>query len=274
MHVSNFQDLVPTLANLSSSFVNFQQFLRLTELTYLNLCLSEFRGLLPQEISHMSKLTYLDLSNGFIKIEQNSFDLLASNLTKLSVLNLRLVDMSLIEPFSLLNLSSTITVLDLSGTGMRGNFPRENFHLPHLQELHLYFNEYLTGYLPESNWSTPLRELVLSHSDFIGETPDSIGNLLLLEIIHVGGCNFTGKISASIGNLTKATKIMLRSNQFTGQLPYHVSGLSYLATLDLSDNYLQGRVLSWLFALPSLNFVYLSQNSSPVQLINSSRLIH
>ncbi|KAH9723697.1 Receptor-like protein 43 [Citrus sinensis] len=117
--------------------------------------------------------------------------------------------MSLIEPFSLLNLSSTITILDLSDTGMRGNFPREIFHLPHLQELHLSFNEYLTGYIPESNWSSPLRELDFSFNNFTGEIPDSIGNLLFLEIIHIGGCNFTRKIPASIGNLSKATKIVL-----------------------------------------------------------------
>ncbi|ESR55506.1 hypothetical protein CICLE_v10023586mg, partial [Citrus x clementina] len=218
----------------------------------------------PTGISHMSRLTFLDLSNCDMKIEQKSFDLHASNLTKLNVLNLGLADMSLIEPFSLLNLSSTITILDLSDTSMRGNFLREIFHLPHLQELHLSFNEYLTGYIPESNWS---------------EIPDSIGNLLFLEIIHIGGCNFTGKIPASIGNLSKATKIVFRSNQFTGQLPYQVSGLSYLATLDLSDNSLQGRVPSWLFTLPSLNYIDLSQNkfTGPIdqfQSLNSLEEVH
>ncbi|XP_024043094.1 receptor-like protein 12 [Citrus clementina] len=136
--------------------------------------------------------------------------------------------MSLIEPFSLLNLSSTITILDLSDTS---------------------------------------------------EIPDSIGNLLFLEIIHIGGCNFTGKIPASIGNLSKATKIVFRSNQFTGQLPYQVSGLSYLATLDLSDNSLQGRVPSWLFTLPSLNYIDLSQNkfTGPIdqfQSLNSLEEVH
>ncbi|KDO41567.1 hypothetical protein CISIN_1g0456191mg, partial [Citrus sinensis] len=156
----------------SLAFNNFNgsqispEFLRLKELTYLNLSYTRFSGLLPQEISHMSKLTHLDLFDCDMTIEQKSFDLLASNLTKLSVLNLGWADRSLIEPFSVLNLSSTITVLDLSGTGMRGNFPREIFQLPHLQELHLSSNKYLTGYLPESNWSTSLRELDLSFSNF------------------------------------------------------------------------------------------------------------
>lgn len=159
-----------------------------------------------------------------------------------------------------MNLSSTITLLDLRGTGIRGNFPREIFHQPKLQELHLHDNKYLTGYLPKSNWSSPLRKLDLSFSNFTGEIPDSIENLSFLEIIDIEGCNFTGKIPASIGNLTKATEILFQSNQFTGQLPYRVSGLSDLATLDLSDNYLQGRVPSWLFTLPSLNYIDLSQN--------------
>ncbi|KAK9199306.1 hypothetical protein WN944_014495 [Citrus x changshan-huyou] len=110
--------------------------------------------------------------------------------------------MSLIEHFSLLNLSSTITVLDLSGT----------------------------GYLPESNWSTPLRELVLSHSDF----------------------------TASIGNLTKATKIVLRSNQFTGQLPYHSP--NSLEEVHLEENQIHGTILSSLFQLVNLTDLNLSSN--------------
>ncbi|XP_024043102.1 receptor like protein 42 [Citrus clementina] len=202
-HLLRLQSLNLAFNNFNGSQIS-PEFLRLKELTYLNLSYSRFSGLLPQEISHMSKLTHLDLSDCDMTIEQKSFDLLASNLTKLSVLNLRWADKSLIEPFSVLNLSSTITVLDLSGT----------------------------GYLPESNWSTSLRELDLSFSNF----------------------------TASIGNLTKATEIAFRSNQFTGQLPYQVSGLLDLATLDLSDKFLLGRVPSWLFALPSLNSIDLSQN--------------
>ncbi|KAL9432963.1 hypothetical protein AB3S75_027889 [Citrus x aurantiifolia] len=165
-----------------------------------------------------------------------------------------------IKPFSLLNLSSTMTYLDLSRAGIQGNFPDEIFRLPNLQVLYLYGNDQLTGYLPNSNWSSPLRKLHLSFTDFAGKIPDSIGNLLFLEVVHIESCSFTGSIPSSIGNLTRATEIVFASNYLTGHLPHHVSGLSYLTTLDLSGNSLQGRVPSWLFTLPSLVSIDLSNN--------------
>ncbi|XP_024043100.1 receptor-like protein 9DC3 [Citrus clementina] len=153
-----------------------------------------------------------------------------------------------------------MTALDLSGASLQGNFPDEIFRLPNLQALYLYGNSKLTGYLPNSNWSSPLRKLYLSSTNFAGKIPDSIGNLLLLEIVHIEGCSFTGSIPTSIGNLTRATEIVFVSNHLTGHLPHHVSGLSYLTTLDLSGNSLQGRVPTWLFTLPSLVSLDLSNN--------------
>ncbi|KDO36940.1 hypothetical protein CISIN_1g047486mg, partial [Citrus sinensis] len=201
-------------------------------------------------MSHLSKLTHLDLSFCVLTIEQRTFDLLASNLTKLSLLHLGATNMSLIKPFSLLNLSSTMTDLDLGGTRIKGNFPDDIFRLPNLQILFLNLNSQLTGYLPKSNWSSPLRELDL------------------LSVLDIGFCNFTGSIPTSIGNLTRATEIAFASNHFTGQLPHHVSGLSYLTTFDLSGNYFQGGVPSWLFTLPSLLSIDLSKNmlNGPIDL--------
>ncbi|ESR55509.1 hypothetical protein CICLE_v10023650mg, partial [Citrus x clementina] len=259
-HLSHLQSL-----NLAfNDFVGSQispEIGRLKELTYLNLSFSYFGGLVPYEISHLSKLTHLEISlNYFLTIEQKTFDLVVSNLTNLSLLNLGTTNMSLIKSFSLLNLSSKMTALDLSGASLQGNFPDEIFRLPNLQALYLYGNSKLTGYLPNSNWSSPLRKLYLSSTNFAGKIPDSIGNLLLLEIVHIEGCSFTGSIPTSIGNLTRATEIVFVSNHLTGHLPHHVSGLSYLTTLDLSGNSLQGRVPTWLFTLPSLVSLDLSNN--------------
>ncbi|KAL9437933.1 hypothetical protein AB3S75_023743 [Citrus x aurantiifolia] len=219
-------------------------------------------------MSHLSKLTHLDLSFCVLTIEQRTFDLLASNLTKLSLLHLGATNMSLIKPFSLLNLSSAMTDLDLGGTRIKGNFPDDIFRLPNLQILFLNLNSQLTGYLPKSNWSSPLRELDLSLSNFLGEIPYSIGNLFFLEVLDIGFCNFTGSIPTSIGNLTRANEIAFASNHFTGQLPHHVSGLSYLTAFDLSGNYFQGGVPSWLFTLPSLLSIDLSKNmlNGPIDL--------
>ncbi|KAK9204387.1 hypothetical protein WN943_014647 [Citrus x changshan-huyou] len=254
------------LQSLNLAFNNFlgsrisPEFGRLKELTYLNPSFSNFGGLVPSEISHLSKLTHLGLSCRVLTIEQRTFDLLASNLTKLSLLHLGSTNLSLIKPFSLLNLSSTMTDLDLSGTRIQGNFPDQIFLLPNLRVLYLCGNIHLTGYLPKCNWSSPLRELDLSLSDFSGEIPYSIGNLLFLETVDITYCNFMGSIPTSTGNLSKATEILFASNHLTGQLPHHVSGLLYLTNLDLFGNSLQGKVPSWLFTLPSLVSVNLAWN--------------
>ncbi|KAH9779622.1 Receptor-like protein 35 [Citrus sinensis] len=259
-HLSHLQTLNLAFNDFGGSQIS-PEIGRLKELTYLNLSFSYFGGLVPYEISHLSKLTHLELSlNYFLTIEQKTFDLVVSNLTNLSLLNLGRTNMSLIKSFSLLNFSSTMTALDLIGASLQGNFPDEIFRLPNLQALYLYGNSKLTGYLPSSNWSSPLRKLYLSSTNFAGKIPDSIGNLLLLEIVHIEGCSFTGSIPTSIGNLTRATEIVFASNRLTGHLPHHVSGLSYLTTLDLSGNSLQGRVPSWLFTLPSLVSIDLSNN--------------
>ncbi|KAH9779617.1 Receptor-like protein 6 [Citrus sinensis] len=258
-HLSHLQSLNLAFNDFGGSQIS-PVISRLKELTYLNLSSSYFGGLVPYEISHLSKLTHLELSENDLTIEEKTFDLLVSNLTKLSLLKLGATNLSLIKPFSLINLSSTMTDLDLNRASIQGNFPDEIFRLPNLQALNLQGNNQLTGYLPNSNWSSPLRKLHLSSTNFAGKIPDSIGNLLFLEIVHIGGCNFTGSIPSSIGNLTRATEILFASNYLTGHLPHHVSGLSYLTTLDLSGNSLQGRVPSWLFTLPSLVSIDLSNN--------------
>ncbi|KAH9779623.1 Receptor-like protein 35 [Citrus sinensis] len=195
-HLSHLQTLNLAFNDFGGSQIS-PEIGRLKELTYLNLSFSYFGGLVPYEISHLSKLTHLELSlNYFLTIEQKTFDLVVSNLTNLSLLNLGRTNM----------------------------------------------------------------KLYLSSTNFAGKIPDSIGNLLLLEIVHIEGCSFTGSIPTSIGNLTRATEIVFASNRLTGHLPHHVSGLSYLTTLDLSGNSLQGRVPSWLFTLPSLVSIDLSNN--------------
>ncbi|ESR55511.1 hypothetical protein CICLE_v10023797mg [Citrus x clementina] len=209
-HLSHLQSLNLAFNDFGGSQIS-PEIGRLKELTYLNLSFSYFGSLVPYEISHLSKLTHLEISlNYFLTIEQKTFDLVVSNLTNLSLLNLGTTNM----------------------------------------------------------------KLYLSSTNFAGKIPDSIGNLLFLEIVHIEGCSFTGSIPTSIGNLTRATEIVFASNHLTGHLPHHVSGLSYLTTLDLSGNSLQGRVPSWLFTLPSLVSLDLSNNMlngpiNPFQSTNS-----
>ncbi|KAH1120796.1 hypothetical protein J1N35_003956 [Gossypium stocksii] len=155
--------------------------------------------------------------------------------------------------------------------------------LPNLEYLDLSSNS-VTGYLPNSNWSSEIRFLDLSFTDFRGsipaslanltkitslllyasnfegQIPDVFGNLNGLTTLHFFGCNFSGQIPPSIFNLTQLTYLELSSNGLEGPLPTHVTGLQNLNEFHSTDNFLTGPIPSWPFTLPSLEYLDLSNN--------------
>jgi len=111
--------------DLSDNHFNFShissQFGQFSSLTYLNLNYSVFAGQVPSEISHLSKLVSLDLSrNNDLSLEPICFDKLVQNLTNLRELHLNRVNMSLVVPSSLMNLSSSLSSLILNDCGLQG----------------------------------------------------------------------------------------------------------------------------------------------------------
>ncbi|KAF3947292.1 hypothetical protein CMV_026555 [Castanea mollissima] len=275
---------------ISSEFGNFKT------LTHLNLSFSGFSGKIPYEISQLSSLVSLDLSeNEQLIIETLVWKRVVDNLTLLRELLLDSTNMSSIRPNSLMNLSSSLTTLSVRGCDLRGKLENNILCLPSIQTLDLGLNFFLEGSLPNSNCnsSSSLKFLVLSRTMFSGELPDSIGSLKSLKhlnlcltqmtVLILWGNNFIGSIPASLGNFTQITYLDLSSNSFrgllplsllnlpnlstlyldnnqlVGPLPSHVSGLN-LIELSLSSNSLNGTLPSWLFSLPSLEMLRLADN--------------
>ena len=118
-------DLFGNDFNRSVISSSFGQFLHLT---HLNLNSSNFAGQVPPEISHLSRLVSLDLSFSTeeLMLEPISFNKLAQNLTQLRELHLGGEDMSLVVPSSLMNLSSSLSSLQLGDCGLKGELP-DNF---------------------------------------------------------------------------------------------------------------------------------------------------
>lgn len=103
-----------------------------TGLTHLNLSQTGFSGRVPLGISHLYKLVSLDLSDNSLILENEVFKSLIQNLTQLRVLNLNEVKISSVLP---VNLSTSLRILDLRYTGLRGVLPQEVFHLPNIEVL-------------------------------------------------------------------------------------------------------------------------------------------
>ncbi|XP_048128998.1 receptor-like protein 9DC3 [Rhodamnia argentea] len=216
-----------------------------TELRHLNLTYSNFSGLVPTEISYLSKLVLLDLSQTFngtttyvpsgLRIENTDFKVLVQNLTELRVLKLDLVDMSAVSPSSFVNLSSSLTVFSASSCNLQGELPPNIFRLPNLLDLDLQSNDIMVSF-PKSNWSKSVESLTLSYTNISGKIPDSISELKNLKTLALRSCILIGSIPSSLVNLTELTRLDLWHNELTGHPPSFVGKLERLIHLDLSYN--------------------------------------
>ncbi|XP_045830478.1 receptor-like protein 7 isoform X1 [Trifolium pratense] len=240
----------------------------LVNLTHLNLSNSYFSGNIPSTISRLSKLVSLDLSNHLVmelKLNPFTWKKLIRNATDLRELYLDSVDLSSIRVSSLSmlkNFSSSLVSLSLSNTRLHGHLSSDILSLPNLQKLELSYNNNLSGQLPKSNWSTPLRYLYISFSAFSGEIPYSIGKLKSLSQIALSGCHFEGMVPLSLWNLTQLTYLDLSINKFNGEISPLLSNLTHLISCDLSDNDFSGNIPPNVYGkLNKLEFLTLYANN-------------
>ncbi|XP_058005345.1 receptor-like protein 53 [Hevea brasiliensis] len=236
------------LQSLNLSYNNFNlsqipsQIGRLSRLTRLNLSFSNLSGQIPQQIFNLSRLISLDLSSYYstnlildfkLKLHKPSFKDLVQHLTNLKVLHL-----------SSINISS---------------------RLPNLKMLDLSYNRDLKGYLPPFQLKSPLKSLILSVTNFVGELPSSFGNLAYLEELDIHNCNFTGQLPYSFSNLSKLVHLDLSYNHLSFHSPSFsslswVGNLTKITTLGLAGFNLKGEVPSWLMNFTHLSGVFVSFN--------------
>ncbi|GLT83644.1 hypothetical protein SLE2022_019210 [Rubroshorea leprosula] len=262
-----------------------------TRLKHLDISRSRFSGHVPGEIAHLSKLVSLNLSSYHyddsleLILETTTLRNLVHNLSEVRELVLIGVNMTSINPRFFMNLSSSLTTLDLWSweSGLRGNFSNSIFRFPNLKRFSLGGEGNLAIDLPSSNWSSPLHELYLYVMVCGRRLPESIGDLKSLQCLRLGH-NLEGSIPASIGNLSQLTWLYLQdnnlkgqiptslanlaqlrslhliNNQFFGPIPAFLGNLTQLSSLDLSYNLLNGTMPPWIFTLPFLKYLSLSHN--------------
>nr|AAV41389.1 Hcr9-Avr4-par1 [Solanum neorickii] len=255
------------LKRLDLSFNDFTgspispKFGEFSDLTHLDLSHSSFTGLIPFEISHLSKLHVLRISDQYeLSLGPHNFELLLKNLTQLRELNLRHVNISSTIP---LNFSSHLTNLWLPFTELRGILPERVFHLSDLEFLDLSGNPQLTVRFPTTKWNSSalLMKLYVDGVNIADRIPESFSHLTSLHELYMGYTNLSGPIPKPLWNLTNIVFLDLNNNHLEGPIPSNVSGLRNLQILWLSSNNLNGSIPSWIFSLPSLIGLDLSNNT-------------
>ncbi|KAF3946846.1 hypothetical protein CMV_026932, partial [Castanea mollissima] len=237
----------------------------LRHLQRLNLAYNYFnRSTISSKFGGFANMTHLNLTD-VLFAETPSLKRLVQNLTHLTELVLDDVNMSSVSPNSFMNLSSSLTSLRLSDCGLKGRFPDNIFHLPNLQLLYVGYNYNLTGSLPTYNWSTPLKSLDLSRTEFPIDLPNLISNLKSLKELYLRGCNFIGSYPTFLPNLTQITSLALSDNNFGGQFPWSLLNFEVLTYLDLSGNNFIGQLPE---VTTNLTQIFSSNNSSNSQLVN------
>ncbi|XP_062081217.1 receptor like protein 22-like [Humulus lupulus] len=152
--------------------------------------------------------------------------------------------MSSTSPDSFMNLSTSLTSLDLSWSSLQGKLPENVFSLPNLQQLDLSHNPNLNGSFPQYNWSSPLKVLNLSESGVVIDLPHLCRKLEYLQILSLTNYNFLKLSPTLLDNCTQITSLYLSSNYIGGYIPWSsILNLQQLTHLDLSYNNFVGPIL-------------------------------
>ncbi|KAF4352990.1 hypothetical protein F8388_008411 [Cannabis sativa] len=137
--------------------------------------------------------------------------------------------MSSTSPDSFMNLSTSLTSLDLSETHLQGKLPENVLTLPNLQQLDLSHNWDLTASFPQYNWSSPLKVLNLSESGVVID-PNLCTKFKYLQVISLSQSNFNSVQVLSptfLDNCTQITSLDLSRNHFEGYIACGFSSIAF-----------------------------------------------
>ncbi|KAL5999734.1 hypothetical protein ACLOJK_038019 [Asimina triloba] len=246
-----------SLTRLEMSGCNIQgsiptRIFTLTELWYLSLSSNHFSGVVDLgSFQNLKNLEWLDLSDNSLTVTVDTESSLLSTSNNFFG--------SIGEPWTSPEFFPQLQIIDLSFNNFSGRLPSNLFSTWKMMKDGGSASEFLTAntsmYYQDKVflvWKGSEIEFVkilmavtvvdLSHNQFHGDIPTSIGELKALLVLNVSHNHFQGKIPASLRNLKHLESLDLSDNSLSGKIPWQLAELSFLAVLNLSRNQLVGRI--------------------------------
>ncbi|KZV35635.1 hypothetical protein F511_30263 [Dorcoceras hygrometricum] len=229
----------------------------LRSLVNLSAADNNLSGPVPSQISDITGLRYLNLSNNVFNL---SFPPQLYGLKNLQVLDLYNNNLTGHFP-SQAYLLTNLRHLHLGGNFFAGEFPPDFGSFPYLEYLAVSGNE-LTGRIPKEIGNlTQLKELYIGYfNTFSGGIPKEIGNLSQLARFDAASCGLDGEIPAELGNLESLDTLFLQVNDLSGPLTSELGKLKSLKSMDLSNNMLSGEIPPSFAELKNVTLLNLFRN--------------
>uniref|UniRef100_A0A2N9HG28 Leucine-rich repeat-containing N-terminal plant-type domain-containing protein n=1 Tax=Fagus sylvatica TaxID=28930 RepID=A0A2N9HG28_FAGSY len=191
-----------------------QCFHNMLELRMISLEGNQFQGLLPRSFANCTRLEAIDVSN-------NQF-----NDTFPSGINA-----------SKLDEEHRLTYIELDATLRVGT---------QTMSLYVMYPIQITNKGLDMVYSKVqefFRAIDISSNMFVGEIPESVGNLLKgLHMLNVSNNILSGHIPPSLGNLTTLESLDLSQNRLSGEIPPQLAQLTFLEWFNVSHNNLTGSI--------------------------------
>ncbi|KAJ4388169.1 hypothetical protein N0V93_008776 [Gnomoniopsis smithogilvyi] len=194
-------------AELDGDDLNLDFLTELTDLTFFHANSNNFKGTLPSDLSGISYLYELDVSNNQLSGPFPEGALTAVNLT----------------------------MLDLRFNNFEGPIPAEVFNMD-LDVLFLNDNQF-SGEVPSNIGDTPALYLTLANNGFTGSIPASLGEAANLEEALLGGNQFNGFLPEVWTGPQNLTVLDVTGNQLIGGIPEALCELTTLEVLNVTGNY-------------------------------------
>jgi len=213
---------------------------------------------IPQSISNLEHIIYLDLDNNSIETLPSTFNSLQT-LEYLWLGNSRTNDVNHMSqiPESIWELVN-LKLLGIQGTDI-SEISDDIGNLTNLTDLFLNMNN-LTMISPIILNMTSLTSLWIDDNKILGEIPVEISNLINLTYLDLGGNELNSQIPLEIGNLTHLVWLSLSGNQLSGEIPSEIGNLTNLISLSLGINQLSGEIPPEIGNLTNLISLLLNDN--------------